>query len=109
MDVSTDSESVADTSGLSDSDTEEPLANLSDLRIPLDKGWKRETIIRGLTKNGQIRGDVFYYAPGNTTKLKHIGQVQTVKNDSHFCYVIRKKIDVYYEIFYRFSIKRNPN
>ncbi|XP_055319617.1 bromodomain adjacent to zinc finger domain protein 2B isoform X4 [Sitodiplosis mosellana] len=78
MDVSTDSESVADTSGLSDSDTEEPLANLSDLRVPLDKGWKRETIIRGLTKNGQIRGDVFYYAPGNTTKLKHIGQVQTI-------------------------------
>lgn len=78
MDVSTDSESVADTSGLSDSDTEEPMSNLSDLRIPLDKGWKRETIIRGLTKNGQIRGDVFYYAPGNSTKLKHIGQIQTV-------------------------------
>lgn len=80
MDVSTDSESVADTSGLSDSDTEEPLANLSDLRVPLDKGWKRETIIRGLTKNGQIRGDVFYYAPGTTAKLKHIGQVQTVSS-----------------------------
>lgn len=78
MDVSTDSESVADTSGLSDSDTEEPLANLSDLRVPLEKGWKRETIIRGLTKNGQIRGDVFYYAPGTTAKLKHIGQIQTV-------------------------------
>lgn len=87
MDVSTDSESVADTSGLSDSDTEEPLTNLSDLRVPLDKGWKRETIIRGLTKNGQIRGDVFYYAPGNTTKLKHIGQIQTVskKMESIFC------------------------
>ncbi|XP_031616444.1 bromodomain adjacent to zinc finger domain protein 2B isoform X2 [Contarinia nasturtii] len=79
MDVSTDSESVADTSGLSDSDTEEPSSNLSDLRVPLEKGWKRETIIRGLTKNGQIRGDVFYYAPGNsTTKLKHIGQIQTI-------------------------------
>lgn len=79
MDVSTDSESVADTSGLSDSDTEEPLTNLSDLRVPLEKGWKRETIIRGLTKNGQIRGDVFYYAPGTTAKLKHIGQIQTVR------------------------------
>lgn len=88
MDVSTDSESVADASGLSDSDTEEPTSSLSDLRIPLDKGWKRETIIRGLTKNGQIRGDVCYYAPGNTTKLKHIGQVQTVsvheKKSSNF-------------------------
>lgn len=79
MDVSTDSESVAETSGLSDSDTEEPSTNLSDLRVPLEKGWKRETVIRGLTKNGQIRGDVYYYAPGNsTTKLKHIGQIQTV-------------------------------
>lgn len=78
MDVSTDSESVADTSGLSDSDTEEPLTNLSDLRVPLENGWKRETVIRGLTKNGQIRGDVFYYAPSTTAKLKHIGQIQTV-------------------------------
>lgn len=79
MDVSTDSESVADTSGLSDSDTEEPTGNLAEFRLPLDKGWTRETIIRGLTKNGQIRGDVVYYAPGNSTKLKHIGQVQTVR------------------------------
>lgn len=78
MDVSTDSESIADASGLSDSDSEELTSNLSELRIPLEKGWKRETVIRGLTKNGQIRGDVCYYAPGNTTKLKHIGQVQTV-------------------------------
>lgn len=78
MDVSTDSESVAETSGLSDSDTEDPAINVCDLRVPLEKGWKRETVIRGLTKNGQIRGDVYYYAPGNTVKLKHIGQVQTV-------------------------------
>lgn len=77
MDVSTDSESVADTSGMSDSEGEEPI-NMSDLRAPLEKGWKRETVIRGLTKNGQIRGDVYYYAPGNQNKLKHIGQVQTV-------------------------------
>lgn len=78
MDVSTDSESVADASGLSDSDSEEQQVNLNELRAPLDKGWKRETVIRGLTKNGQIRGDVYYYAPGTQTRLKHIGQIQTV-------------------------------
>lgn len=78
MDVSTDSESLADASGLSDSDGEELQLNMYELRAPLDKGWKRETIIRGLTKNGQIRGDVCYYAPGSHIKLKHIGQVQTV-------------------------------
>lgn len=78
MDVSTDSESVADASGLSDSDGEEQQINLNELRAPLDKGWKRETVIRGLTKNGQIRGDVYYYAPGTQTRLKHIGQIQTV-------------------------------
>lgn len=77
MDVSTDSESLADASGMSDSDGEE-LQNLSELRAPLEKGWKRETIIRGLTKNGQIRGEVYYYAPGSQMKLKHIGQVQSV-------------------------------
>lgn len=78
MDVSTDSESVADASGLSDSEGEEQQVNLNELRSPLDKGWKRETVIRGLTKNGQIRGDVYYYAPGTQTRLKHIGQIQTV-------------------------------
>lgn len=78
MDVSTDSESIADASGLSDSDSEEQI-NLSEIHAPLDKGWKRETIIRGLTKSGQIRGDVYYYAPGSQTRLKHIGQIQTVR------------------------------
>lgn len=80
MDVSTDSESIADASGLSDSDSEEQV-NMNDLRAPLEKGWRRETVIRGLTKNGQIRGDVYYYAPGSQTKLKHIGQVQTVSSN----------------------------
>lgn len=83
MDVSTDSESVADASGLSDSDTEEPTTNLNELRVPLDKGWKRETIIRGLTKNSQIRGEVYYYAPGNTTKLKTLNQVLAVLDQTH--------------------------
>lgn len=83
VDVSTDSESVADTSGVSDSEGEE-LINMAELRAPLEKGWKRETIIRGLTKSGQIRGDVFYYAPGAQSKLKHIGQILTVRISSSF-------------------------
>lgn len=80
MDVSTDSESLADASGLSDSDNdgEQQQMNLLELRAPLDKGWKRETIIRGLTKNGQIRGEVCYFAPDSQTKLKHITHVQAV-------------------------------
>lgn len=78
MDASTDSESLADASGLSDSDNEEQQLNLGELRAPLEKGWKRETIIRGLTKNGQIRGDVCYYAPDSQTKLKHITNVLAV-------------------------------
>lgn len=53
---------------------------MADLRAPLEKGWKRETVIRGLTKSGQIRGDVYYFAPGNQSKLKHIGQIQTVND-----------------------------
>lgn len=76
LDVSTDSESIAAESGMSESEGESEQFNLGELRQPLDKGWKRETIIRGLTKNGQIRGDVYYYAPGSQTKLKHMSQVQ---------------------------------
>lgn len=78
MDVSTDSESLADASGLSDSDNEELHLNLNELRAPLDKGWRRETVIRGLTKNGQIRGDVVYFAPDSQTRLKHITHVQAI-------------------------------
>lgn len=75
MELSTDSESIAAESGMSDSETEEQL-NVNDLRLPLDRGWKRETIIRGLTKNGQIKGDVCYYAPGAPqVKLKHMTQI----------------------------------
>lgn len=78
MDVSTDSESLADASGLSDSDNEDLHLNLNELRAPLEKGWRRETVIRGLTKNGQIRGDVVYVAPDSQTRLKHISHVQAI-------------------------------
>lgn len=76
MDVSTDSESLAAESGLSESESEDSqLYSVSDLRVPIELGWRRETIIRGLSKTGQIRGEVFYYAPGNTSKLKSINQI----------------------------------
>lgn len=87
MDVSTDSESIAAESGMSESEGEEQI-NLNELRVPLDKGWQRETIIRGLTKNGQIRGDVYYYAPDSQTKLKHMNKIQEVKINSIYFYVV---------------------
>lgn len=79
MDLSTDSESVAAESGMSESETEEVnLLNVTELRVPLDVGWKRETVIRGLTKAGQIKGEVVYFAPGSNVPLKNIGQVFSV-------------------------------
>lgn len=79
MEVSTDSESIAAESGLSESESEEPnLLNVTELRIPLDLGWKRETVIRGLTKAGQIKGEVVYYAPGSNVTLKTMGHVFSV-------------------------------
>ncbi|KPU75751.1 uncharacterized protein Dana_GF12391, isoform F [Drosophila ananassae] len=76
METSTDSESVAAESGLSESESEDAnILNVAELRVPLELGWKRETVIRGLTKQGQIRGEVTYYAPGGTAALKSIGQV----------------------------------
>lgn len=79
LEASTDSESVAAESGMSESESEEPnLLNVVELRVPLDLGWKRETVIRGLTKAGQIRGEVIYYAPGSCVPLKTFGQVFSV-------------------------------
>lgn len=64
---------------MSESESEEPnLLNVTELRVPLDLGWKRETVIRGLTKAGQIRGEVIYYAPGSCVPLKTFGQVFSV-------------------------------
>ena len=34
----------------------------AELRIPLECGWKRETLVREYSKSG-VRGDVVYYAP----------------------------------------------
>ncbi|EAT46809.1 AAEL002037-PA [Aedes aegypti] len=72
--TNTDTESVAE-SGMSESEGEEQI-NVKELRVPLEKGWRRETVIRGLTKNGQIKGDVFYYPPQSLNKMKGMNQVQ---------------------------------
>ena len=33
-----------------------------ELRVPLTRGWRRETLVREYSKSG-VRGDVVYYAP----------------------------------------------
>ncbi|KAL1513282.1 hypothetical protein ABEB36_002708 [Hypothenemus hampei] len=45
------------------------------LRVPLERGWRRETIIRGVTKNGGIKGDVTYAAPDSSNKFKQMSDV----------------------------------
>lgn len=41
-------------------------------------GWKRETIIRGVTKNGGIKGDVTYAAPDSSNKFKQMSDITQV-------------------------------
>ncbi|KAG5678274.1 hypothetical protein PVAND_007963 [Polypedilum vanderplanki] len=74
----TDSESYNDTtSGVSESDGENENYNMDDLKLPLLDGWKRETIIKGLTKTGGLKGDVYYYSPYNTAnKLTNMQQIK---------------------------------
>ncbi|XP_044739668.1 uncharacterized protein LOC123301018 isoform X4 [Chrysoperla carnea] len=83
MEVSTDSENLSD-SNLTDSDGEmdngpnakkKKYYDETELRIPLEKGWKRETIIRGLSKNGGIKGDVYYIPPESKGKLRQISEI----------------------------------
>jgi hypothetical protein len=35
----------------------------SKVRQPLKLGWRRETIVKEMMRNGQVRGDVTYYSP----------------------------------------------
>ena len=70
-----DSESIND-SAVSESEGDSEEYNVNELRTPLEKGWRRETIIRGLTKSGQIKGEVYYFAPGTQIKLVGIEQVE---------------------------------
>ena len=94
----TDSESYNDTSGVSESEGENENANIEELKQPLTEGWKRETIIRGLTKSGHLKGDVHYFSPFNPTeKLKPMGQIkqellkfQSKLQDENFSFAARK-------------------
>ncbi|XP_061518779.1 uncharacterized protein LOC1277930 isoform X8 [Anopheles gambiae] len=72
--TNTDTESISE-SGMSESEGEEHI-NLKELRVPLEKGWRRETVIRGLTRNGHIKGDVYYYPPQSVNKMKGMNQIQ---------------------------------
>jgi len=98
----TDSESYNDTSGLSESEGENE-SNIDDLRKPVDNGWNRETVIKGLTRSGHLKGEVFYYSPYSPAiKLKTIHQIQQelkkhespFKND-HFSFSARKIVGSY--------------
>ncbi|XP_039748028.1 bromodomain adjacent to zinc finger domain protein 2B-like isoform X10 [Pararge aegeria] len=62
--VSTDSECPSD-SNPSDSDASDGgrRQNDSQLRLPLALGWKRVTVIKGLSRNCNIKGDVSYTPP----------------------------------------------
>lgn len=100
----TDSESYNnDTSGISESEGESESVNIEDLKQPLAEGWKRETIIRGLTKSGHLKGDVYYYSPYNTSvKLKTLNQVkqELSKNKSqlkenNFSFTARKIVGTF--------------
>lgn len=83
----TDSESVNDTSGISESDGESDNFNIDDLKLPLSDGWKRETIIKGLTKMGNLKGDVYYYSPYSPSiKLSTMHQIkdELINNNCQF-------------------------
>lgn len=97
----TDSESYNDTSGVSESEGENE--SIDDLKQPLVEGWKRETVIRGLTKSGHLKGDVYYCSPYNpTVKLKTLSQVQqelakhnSQLKDENFSFTARKIVGTF--------------
>lgn len=99
----TDSESHNDTSGISESEGESESISLEMLRKPLSQGWKRETIIRGLTRSGHLKGDVHYYSPMNdSVKFKNMAQIKTELaatksnlNEEYFSFAARKIIGTY--------------
>ncbi|KAK7789353.1 hypothetical protein R5R35_011648 [Gryllus longicercus] len=43
-----------------------------ELRIPLEQGWRRETVISGVSRTGVVRGEVTYFSPdGRRFKQYH--------------------------------------
>lgn len=99
----TDSESYNDTSGVSESEGENDSVNIEELKQPLVDGWKRETIIRGLTKSGHLKGDVYYFSPYNSTvKLKTMNQIkqelskcQSQLKEENFSFTARKIVGTF--------------
>ena len=76
----------------SESESESELVNtelnLEILREPLEKGWRRETVVSSIGRDFQIEGHVRYYAPGSQVELRNIVQIQTVCQS----YMIRRMI-----------------
>ncbi|KAJ0170230.1 hypothetical protein K1T71_014158 [Dendrolimus kikuchii] len=77
--ASTDSECPSD-SCPSDSDASDTSRRPNDtqLRLPLALGWKRVTVIKGLSRNCSIKGDVSYNPPEphHNLKLKSAHELQ---------------------------------
>lgn len=76
MDVTSESGSNTDvvtdtdddnTDGVSSAKRRKVKPSERDLQVPLERGWKRETVIKGLGKSGVIKGDVSYYSPCGKT------------------------------------------
>ncbi|XP_076221333.1 bromodomain adjacent to zinc finger domain protein 2B isoform X9 [Nomia melanderi] len=76
MDVTSESGSNTDVVTDTDDDNTDGVSNAKrrkvkpserDLQVPLERGWKRETVIKGLGKSGVIKGDVSYYSPCGKT------------------------------------------
>ncbi|XP_045483228.1 bromodomain adjacent to zinc finger domain protein 2B isoform X2 [Harmonia axyridis] len=81
VDASTDSDNMSDSNHTdSEMEVELPVKKQKQyderaLRVPLELGWKRETVIRGLTKTGGLKGDVTYSAPDCSNKFKQMSDV----------------------------------
>ncbi|KMR04613.1 bromodomain adjacent to zinc finger domain protein 2b-like protein, partial [Lasius niger] len=54
-----------------------------DLQMPLERGWKRETVIKGLGKTGVIKGDVSYYSPCGKTFRSSPDLVKFLEHQNH--------------------------
>ncbi|CAF0844083.1 unnamed protein product [Adineta ricciae] len=73
------------------------------VRIPLNRGWKRVTIVRAITRTG-VRGDVSYYAPcgRKLRSFQEIDRYLSKKNitdldRSHFTFSSKVHIGFFHE------------
>lgn len=48
--------------------------NMAKLAIPFERGWNRESRMRGISKAGKISGEVFYYTP-NDKRMRSFNEV----------------------------------